>query len=566
NGSVRLTQARVDGTSIPQVAIDFQGTGDAIHSTANASLAGGGVNATVTYYPANQGYAGRLDVRQIHLEQIEKAQTLHISGLLSASAAGRGTLHDPQLNANASIPQLQVNNKTISGIHAQLNLANQSADFQVNSNVAQSSIQARGTVALTGDKYATVRLDTKGITLQTLLAAYLPNQPQDFQGELELHATAQGPLSKPAQMQAQLQVPIFTASYDQVHIGAVRPIVADYRNGVITLQPAEIKGTGTDINLEGALPLQGNRRANFTATGGIDLAMLHLINSQIISQGRIELDIHGTGVTTAPGVHGQVRLVNATFSSLDTPIGVENVNGVFAIGNNEIQIQNFAGHMGGGGFTASGTIAYRPQTQFNVSLKASHIRLLYPEGLRTILDSDLLLAGNTQSATLGGRVLLDSMSFEQGFDLATFAGQATSGSSVSSPSQGFANNLHLNIAVQSASDLGLTSTQLSLQGSLNLRVQGTAADPVILGRADINRGEIFFMGKRYQIQRGIAQFNNPARTEPVLNFAVTTKVNQYDISLLLMGPLDRLRTHYVSDPPLPPVDIINLLARGQTTE
>src|SRR5579859_2786706 len=566
NGSVRLTQARVAGTSIPRAAIDFSATGNEVHSTANATLAGGGVNATLTYYPGNQGYVTHVDVQQIHLEQIEKAQTLHISGLLSASASGRGTLHDPQLSATASIPQLQVNQKTISGINAQLDVANQSANFQVNSNIAQSFVQARGTVALTGDKYATLRLDSKGIALHTLLAAYLPAQAENLQGELELHATASGPLSKPTQMQAQLQIPVFTASYGQVQIGAAHPIVAQYRNGIITLQPTEIKGTGTDINLEGMVPVQGSRPASFTATGGIDLALLHLLNPDLTSAGKIELDIHGTGNAAAPGIHGQVRLVNAGFTSLSTPIGVENVNGVLAINNNEIQIQNFVGQMGGGQFTASGTVAYRPQTQFNVSLKANHVRLLYPEGLRTILQSDLLLAGNTQSAELSGRVLLDSMSFSQGFDLASFMSQTSSASSGAEPEQGFAQNLHLNIALQSANDLGLTSSQVSLQGSVNLRVSGAAADPVILGRADITRGELFFMGKRYQIQRGIAQFNNPARTEPVLNFLVTTKVNQYDISLALMGPLDRLRTHYVSDPPLPPVDIINLLARGQTTE
>ncbi len=566
NGSLRLTQARVAGTSIPRAAIDFSATGNAVRSTANATLAGGGVNATLTYYPGNQGYATHVDVQQIHLEQIEKAQTLHISGLLSASASGRGTLHDPQLSATASIPQLQVNQRTISGINAQLDVANQSANFQVNSNIAQSFVQARGTVALTGEKYATLRLDSRGIALHTLLAAYLPAQAQDLQGELELHATASGPLSKPTQMQAQLQVPVFTASYGQVQIGAAHPIVAQYRNGIITLQPTEIKGTGTDINLEGVVPVQGSRPVSFTATGGIDLGLLHLINSQVISQGRIDLDVHAVGAATAPGVQGQVRLVNATFSSLDTPMGVENVNGVFAINNNEVQIQNFAGQMGGGQFTASGTVAYRPQTQFNVSLKANHVRLLYPEGLRTILQSDLLLVGNTQSAELSGRVLLDSMSFAQGFDLASFMSQTSSASSGAEPEQGFAQNLHLNIALQSANDLGLMSSQVSLQGSVNLRVSGTAADPVILGRADITRGELFFMGKRYQIQRGIAQFNNPTHTEPVLNFLVTTKVNQYDLSLTLIGPLDRLRTHYVSDPPLPPVDIINLLARGQTTE
>lgn len=34
----------------------------------------------------------------------------------------------------------------------------------------------------------------------------------------------------------------------------------------------------------------------------------------------------------------------------------------------------------------------------------------------------------------------------------------------------------------------------------------------------------------------------------------------------LVGPFDRLRTTYTSDPPLAPVDVINLLITGQTTE
>ena len=33
-----------------------------------------------------------------------------------------------------------------------------------------------------------------------------------------------------------------------------------------------------------------------------------------------------------------------------------------------------------------------------------------------------------------------------------------------------------------------------------------------------------------------------------------------------MGPIDRMRTTYMSDPPLPPVDVINLLLTGRTTE
>jgi translocation and assembly module TamB len=105
-----------------------------------------------------------------------------------------------------------------------------------------------------------------------------------------------------------------------------------------------------------------------------------------------------------------------------------------------------------------------------------------------------------------------------------------------------------------------------VQGSADLMVRGTAAEPVILGRSDITGGEIFFNGSRYTVESGVIQFVNPVHTEPVVNILVTTTVNQFNLSMNFVGPLDRLRTTYTSDPPLAPIDIINLLARGQTTQ
>jgi len=52
----------------------------------------------------------------------------------------------------------------------------------------------------------------------------------------------------------------------------------------------------------------------------------------------------------------------------------------------------------------------------------------------------------------------------------------------------------------------------------------------------------------------------------VLNVSATTKVEQYNLTLTLRGPLDKLTTEYVSDPPLATADVINLIARGKTTQ
>jgi translocation and assembly module TamB len=180
------------------------------------------------------------------------------------------------------------------------------------------------------------------------------------------------------------------------------------------------------------------------------------------------------------------------------------------------------------------------------------------------LDGDLNLTGTPDSALLNGQVLIDRLSLTKSFDLATFADQF-SGTSSPAPG-GLAENVKLNVGIRSSQEMGLSSSELNIQGTTDLRVQGTAADPVIVGRTNITGGELFFRGRRYQVQNGIVQFVNPVQTEPVVNLLVTTVVNQFNLSLNFVGPLDRLRTTYISDPPLPPVDIISLLVQGRTTE
>ena len=141
-------------------------------------------------------------------------------------------------------------------------------------------------------------------------------------------------------------------------------------------------------------------------------------------------------------------------------------------------------------------------------------------------------------------------------------------SGVSSPptGQSFADSVKLQIAVQSSSQLNAGTAQLGIAGQANLRIIGTASEPVVVGRADIASGDIFFEKRQYHFEHGVINFVNPNQTEPVLNLLITTTIKQYNLNIRLTGPIEKLQTSYISDPPLPPIDVINLIARGQTTE
>ncbi len=130
---------------------------------------------------------------------------------------------------------------------------------------------------------------------------------------------------------------------------------------------------------------------------------------------------------------------------------------------------------------------------------------------------------------------------------------------------GFADTIHLAIGVQSKANLSAQSSQVSVEGNVLLHASGTAANPVITGRTDLTGGELFYRSNRYELQRGIITFNNPNRINPDLDVSVKTEVEQYNLTITLRGPLDRLTTSYVSDPPVATADIINLIAFGKTT-
>jgi translocation and assembly module TamB len=566
-GNIALTNANVDGQPIQAVNVEFQGTGDTVNSNLLVKTSAGNATAKLTYYPKNQGYDAVLQATGIQLAKLQAVSehNMGIAGTVNLTASGRGTLKDPQGQASLTIPELTVKDQKIANVNLQANVANQQATFNLASQVMNTPLTAEGKVALTGDYYAQARLDTPLIALQPLFAVYAPDQASDVSGQTQIHATLKGPLKNPKQVEAHVNIPTLQVSYGQVQIAAVKPILADYADGVVTVQPTAIKGTDTDLRFEGRIPITTDAPAQVTLLGNIDLALLSVLSPDTAASGQLQFDVNAAGRKANQDVQGQIKVVNASLSIPDAPLGLSEGNGILLLRGNRLDVSQFIGKMGGGTVTAFGGIVYRTSLQFDLVLKGNDIRMLYPDGLRTDLGTSLTMTGTPSASLLSGQVTLNRLSFTPDFDLASFAGQF-SGTSAPPSRGGFTDNLRLNIALRTTNGVNAYSRTVSIQGDANLRVIGTANDPVIVGRANLTGGEAFLLGNRYEVQGGTIAFLNTMRTEPVLNLQVSTTIQQYKIAMRFQGPVDKLHTNYTSDPSLPPADIINLIAFGKTQE
>jgi translocation and assembly module TamB len=567
SGTALIANARAYDEPIQNLALRFNAISGTIVSTLNIATRAGAIDANLSYTPKTKAYKVRLDAPSLALQKLQtvQAKNLDLTGTVNASVNGEGTLDNPQLTAVVQLPQLQVRQSSISGVKAEVHVANHSADLNLDSKVSQAAVHAHGRVALSGNYYTEAVIDTGAVPLDVLLATYAKGVPQGFSGQTEFHATLKGPLREKSQVEAHLTIPVLKASYQSLQIGIASPVRADYANSVVTLQPAEIRGTGTSLRIQGRMPIAGTISATLAAQGSVDVRVLRIVAPDVESSGTVSLDVRASGTAASPAIQGQVQLKDITATTADAPVGLEKLNGTIDINNDHVQISKVTGQMGGGQVSIGGSIAYRPRLQFNVALQGQGIRLHYPDGLRSLLDANLAFRGTPQASTLNGRVLIGSLSFTQDFDLARFSDQFSTGTTTLSQ-PGFADTVNLAIGVQSQDNLSATSSQISIAGRVAWRLGGTAANPVITGRTNLTSGELFYRNVRYQLQKGVITFDNPNETHAVMNISVTTTVQQYNLTLTLRGPLDKLTTSYVSDPPLATADIINLVARGKTTQ
>ena len=562
-GKLQLNKAKVSGETLQNFSAQFQAASGTVHSSLNV----GSAKADVSFTPKTKAYDLKLTTSKIDLGKSHTVQAtnLPLKGSVSISASGAGTLDNPKLIASVQMDQLQLRDTTVQQVKVDLNVADHLAKLALNSGIGQATVKGNATVHLTPGYYTEASFDTSKFPLDPLLAMYMPSRPSGLRGETELHISVKGPAADKTKLEAHLTVPTFQANYQSLELASTGPIRVDYKDALLVLQPGGFKGTDTSLQFQGRVPLNENNKMNVSAHGSIDLRLIQMFSPDLRTGGTVGLDLNAGGTVKNPGMQGQVRLQNASFASQGAPLGVENLNATMQLTDTGVQITNAAGQLGGGQITAGGSIVYRPQLQINLGLSAKSVRLRYPEGMRTVFNSDLTLTGNQQAALLQGRVLIDALSFTQDFDMSTFMSQFT-GTSSPPTGESFADNLKLQIAVQSTSQLTAGTSQLSIEGQANLQIIGTASDPVVIGRTELTSGDIFFMRRQYHLERGIITFANPNQTEPVVNMQITTTINQYNLSLTIRGPIEKLQTSYVSDPPLPPVDVINLIARGQTTQ
>lgn len=482
------------------------------------------------------------------------------AGRVSGEVTLQGALDRPRVVAIVRSPRLFLGDE---GVGALLATARGTGDGNVSLEASCASprldLRLSGSVRMDPSLGARLQLAARDTSLDPFLRALMPTLPPQLSvvasGEVELD----GPLLEPTALSATVQVPALRVLFPDYPVRNRRPLRLRLEKGTLRVEDLMLSGDGTDLAITGAATVLGEGSLGIGVRGAADLRVLSVLSRRLRGLGaaRLSLDVRGT--RKEPRLQGTLDLQGASLRVRGFPHGIEDLRGSVRFDERAATLHEVVGSLGGGTVELEGQVAYPVARLAGIDIHATGrgLALRYPEGLRSVVDADLRLLGDAARQWLSGTVDVRQAVYNRRYDVASELLAASASRAEVVPQQ---EGLRYDVRVRAPGTLQIDNNLANMKARADLSLQGSLEAPVILGRAEVERGRVFFQGNTYTIRSGVIDFANPRRTDPQFDIEAETRIRSYRVTLRVNGSLERVYPTLTSDPPLSAVQIVNLLA------
>ena len=246
------------------------------------------------------------------------------------------------------------------------------------------------------------------------------------------------------------------------------------------------------------------------------------------------------------------------------PQAVTDYSGLVLIQNNRASIRSLQAKLGGGDVFGSGEIRFGragPET-IDVRIDGKNMVLALVERARGLADGSLRLVKDDTRFLLSGDFQFKSLLWKR--ELSERLVFSETPYLRQTKGTGFFDSLALDIRLRASDNAFLDNRIGRVDCRFDLKVSGFVNSPIILGEIDALRGEVYFQDRTFRVLKARLNFFNPSSFEPYLNFQGETFLRDYRVTFSLTGLVDQLRPEFSSSPPLPPEDVLALLALGES--
>ncbi|OGJ92455.1 MAG: hypothetical protein A2487_00785 [Candidatus Raymondbacteria bacterium RifOxyC12_full_50_8] len=284
-----------------------------------------------------------------------------------------------------------------------------------------------------------------------------------------------------------------------------------------------------------------------------------------------------TGNPASPQIQGFVRIRDLFWLPFWTTTPFENGLCVLSFDKQTASLDTFQMTQGTGSVSIAGTISHANGRLDSAAIHASlkDIGIALPEVVTLSVQSgDMAFNGDVKAYALTGSLVFGKSRVVQDIDIKSIVPFLSTIEKPAKPRPAWMETIRLSIRVSGTNDIWIDNNLARVRTDPELTIIGNPVRPNINGRLSAEEGAIFFLDRKFLLDRCRIDFLNPIRPVPIVDLAATTHVNNYQsldvtsyaITFSARGPLDSVVTELTADPYLDKPNIVSLLVLGVTRD
>ncbi len=316
-------------------------------------------------------------------------------------------------------------------------------------------------------------------------------------------------------------------------------------------------------------PLGGGIRYNGPSAVLFSLAALP--NQSLSGPIAVAADFAGTG--NAPRLNGLIRADNLTYDNetFGTRLSQMRIAGNFT--NDRLNLTQLSARAGDGTVQAQGFIGIAADAGFPIDFRATlnNAQLAKSDAIEAKTSGTIHLTNGKGGGLIEGDLTIPDARYQiirQGqAEVPELTGvrrksQIRVARPTDRPPVAPVGLFRLNLHVSAPNQLFVSGMGLDSEWSMDLRVTGTSAAPVVTGGLDIIKGRYSFAGKNFDVSRGRVRFRGGALSDPDIDILATTNANGITANIAITGTGNRPQIAFTSTPILPQDEVLSRLLFG----
>jgi hypothetical protein len=229
-----------------------------------------------------------------------------------------------------------------------------------------------------------------------------------------------------------------------------------------------------------------------------------------------------------------------------------------------LSFSSIGGKLGGGAVRGSGDLGIGENgvATMDMRLEGKDMLLSPMERLRVQADATLRLLKDAKRFVTEGEIVFSRLDWRR--EIYEEFGFSTPTDEPETEGPSFFDGMTLNIRLRADENAIIENSLGRFNVRFDLTATGAFSSPVLLGDIDLGSGDFYFQDRSFRVIHGRLSFTDPVNPEPYLDFRGETYVKDYRVTLNMGGPVSRLKPEFSSSPPLPPEEILSLLALGES--